>query len=125
LRTLVAEDRIYWKSHVGLPEDLMAARESPRETSLCGHVVAADNLMVVPDLAADPRFANNPTVRERGLRFYAGAPLRTTNGYPIGTLCLLDTKPRYMREGEKRYLQMTADKLMSEIEARAATAVPA
>jgi hypothetical protein len=125
LLTLVAEDRVFWKSQVGLPEDLAAARESPRETSLCGHVVAADEVMVVPDLANDSRFANNPTVRERGLRFYAGAPLRTSNGYAIGTLCLMDTKPRHMREGERRYLQMTADRLMAEIEARAATAVPA
>ena len=125
LLTLVAKDRVFWKSQVGLPEDLASARESPRETSLCGHVVAANHAMVVPDLANDPRFANNPTVRERGLRFYAGVPLRTSNGYPIGTLCLMDTKPRYMREGEKRYLQVTADKVIAEIEARAATAVPA
>jgi predicted PurR-regulated permease PerM len=125
LMTLVDENRIFWKSHVGLPEDLLTTRESPRETSLCAHVVAANDVMVVPNLAADPRFANNPTVRERGLRFYAGAPLRTGNGHAIGTLCLMDTKPRHMREGEKRYLQLTADKLMAEVEARAATTVPA
>jgi len=123
--TLVDEDRVFWKSHVGLPDDLATARESPRETSLCGHVVAGDDVLVVPDVAADPRFANNPMVRERGLRFYAGAPMRTSNGLAIGTLCLMDTKPRHMREGEKRYLQITADKLMGEVEARHATAVPA
>jgi hypothetical protein len=124
LVTLVEKDRVFWKSQVGLPDDLLAVRESPRETSLCGHVVAANEVLVVPDLASDPRFANNPTVRERGLRFYAGAPLRTSNGHAIGTLCLMDTRPRHMREGEKRYLQVTADKLMAEVEARSA-AVPA
>lgn len=125
LVTLVDTDRVFWKSQMGLPEDLATGREAPRETSICGHVVAANETLVIDDLLRDARFANNSTVRERGLRFYAGAPLRTRGGHAIGTLCILDKEPRFMTEGEKRYLEMMADKLMSEVEARAVAAVHA
>ena len=52
------------------------------------------NMLVIEDVAKDPRFANNPFLIENGIRFYAGAPLRSSSGFAIGSLCVIDTKPR-------------------------------
>lgn len=118
LITLVDRERQFFKSQVGLPEDLAKAREMPRSLSICGHVVADKEVLIVEDLARDRRFANNPLVRKRGLRFYAGIPLRAPNGQPIGTLCLLDPKPRQLTEREKRLLQEYAAEVTEEIAER-------
>ncbi len=118
LLSLVDEYRQFWKSATGLPEDLNLAREAPRETSICGHVVAANQLLVVEDVLKDKRFANNPFLRERGIRFYAGAPLRTSTGHAIGSLCVIDTKPRSVSERESTLLQMIADETTAQIEKR-------
>jgi PAS domain S-box-containing protein len=67
---------------------------TPREQSFCAHAMLDVGLMVVPNAALDPRFADNPLVTERGIRFYAGAPLVTDEGVPLGALCVLDTRPR-------------------------------
>jgi PAS domain S-box-containing protein len=68
--------------------------EPPRQYSFCGHAMWGGGLMVVPDATADPRFATNPLVTgEMNLRFYAGAPLISDDGFPMGSLCVLDTVP--------------------------------
>lgn len=118
LLSLIDEYRQFWKSATGMPEDLNLAREAPRETSICGHVVAANQLLVVEDVLKDKRFANNPFLRERGIRFYAGAPLRTSTGHAIGSLCVIDTKPRSVSERESKLLQMIADETTAQIENR-------
>jgi predicted PurR-regulated permease PerM len=115
LITLVDEHRQFWKSQTGLPEELAARRESPRGTSVCGHVVAADEVLVVEDVLKDKRFANNPFLREHGIRFYAGAPLRTEAGLAIGALCVIDTSPHTIGAPERALLQMLADEVMQEI----------
>ena len=124
LLTLIDEERQFWKSATGLPEDLALARQAPRETSICGHVVASSEMLVIPDVLQDTRFANNPFLRERGIRFYAGAPLRTPAGYTIGSLCVMDTEPRTISERERALLQMIADEVMAEIEKRSPAARP-
>jgi len=121
----VDRDRIFFKSQTGLPDDLALARQSPRDVSVCGHVVAGNEVLVVEDLARDRRFANNPFVKARGLRFYAGAPLRAPEGQPIGSLCLLDTKPRQFTERERRLLKEYASEVTEEIARRAPQRVPA
>ena len=118
LITLIDRDRQWFKSHIGLPDDIARTRQTSRELSICGHVVGNNELLVVEDLARDRRFANNPLLKERGLRFYAGAPLRS-NKLPIGSLCLLDIKPRRMTDRDKRLLEAMADDVMEEIESRA------
>ncbi len=115
LVTLIDHDRQFFKAQTGLPEDLVKARQTPRDVSVCGHVVAANQPLIVEDLARDDRFANNPLLKERGLRFYAGIPLRAPNGQPIGSLCLLDTRPRRFGEREQRLLQEYANEVMEEI----------
>jgi hypothetical protein len=84
------------RRQAGLPADLAEARNAPRDVSICGHVIANDEVLIVRDLARDPRFANNPWLKEQGLRFYAGVPLRGPNRFPVGALSILDTKPRDM-----------------------------
>ncbi len=80
LVSLVDRDRLFFKSHTGLPDDLAAARQMPRDVSVCAHVVASNKVLVVEYLARDRRFAGNPFIKVRRLRFYAGAPLRATGG---------------------------------------------
>jgi predicted PurR-regulated permease PerM len=123
LITFIDRDRQWFKSQVGLPEDIAEAQQTSRELSVCGHVIATDELLVVEDLARDRRFANNPLLRERGLRFYAGVPLRSNN-LPIGSLCILDVKPRRMTEHEKRLLEVIAEDVMEEIQRRDSVGLP-
>jgi GAF domain-containing protein len=118
LLTLIDKDRQWFKSQTGLPTDLAEARCTARDVSLCGHVIANDEVLIVRDLARDPRFANNPFVKERGLRFYAGVPLRGPNGFPIGTLTILGTKPREMTRQEQDLLKMIAGDVMEQIKRR-------
>ena len=88
-------------------------QDMPRALSLCGHVVADGEPLVVPDIARDARFAGNPLLCERALRFYAGAPLRGEKGHVLGTLCLMDSEPHTFDEREARLLQAMADDLMA------------
>lgn len=118
--SLVDRDRLFFKSHTGLPEDLARSRQAPRDVSVCGHVVAKNEVTVIEDLARDRRFASNPWIKERGLRFYAGVPVRVPGGQPIGTLCLLDTKPRPFTARDQRHLQEYADEIMEEFARRVA-----
>jgi methylmalonyl-CoA mutase cobalamin-binding subunit len=115
LITLVDRDRQFFKSQVGLPEALARARQTPRNVSACGHVVAKNQVMVIEDLSRDRRFANNPLFKEHGIRFYAGIPLLAPNGQPIGSLCLMDMKPRQLSEREKRLLIEYANEVMEII----------
>ena len=118
LITLVDRDRQFFKSQIGLPADLAKARQTPRSISICGHVVAKNQVMVIEDLACDRRFANNPLLKEHGIRFYARVPLLTPSGQPIGALGLMDLKPRQITEREKRLLLEYASEVMEEIAKR-------
>lgn len=90
LVSLVDETRAWFKSSHGF--DLP---EVPRDATLCSFALLYDDVLVIPDTRADERFACNPFVqREPGVRFYAGAPLMTPDGFNLGTLCLLDSQPR-------------------------------
>ena len=100
LISLVDENRQWFKSKVGLD-----APESPRQTSFCAHAILEPKPLVIPDALADERFANNPLVTGKPrIRFYAGVPIRI-GGEAIGTLCLIDTKPREPSEEELRLLE--------------------
>src|SRR6266403_3062651 len=118
LLTLIDKDRQWFKSQAGLPADLAKARSTPRDVSLCGHVIAKDEVLIVRDLARDPRFANNPWLKERGLRFYAGVPLRGPNGFPVGALSILETQPHDLTPMEQDLLKMIAADVMEQIKRR-------
>jgi hypothetical protein len=111
-----AEDQL-WPGAAGLPADLNAARKGAREVSVCAHVVEKGEMIVVEDVARDPRFSTNPFLLEKGIRFYAGAPLRTASNLVLGSLCVIDSKPRKFSKKEQKLLQVIADELMSKIEA--------
>lgn len=90
LVSLVASDRQWFKSKQGL-----AACETPRNISFCGHAILEEKAFVIEDTLIDQRFADNPLVTdEPRIRFYAGYPVHAPNGERIGTLCLIDPKPR-------------------------------
>lgn len=92
LITLVDVHRQWFKSCQGL-----TVSETPRSVSFCAHAIRGDETLVIPDTLLDPRFAENPVVTgEPAIRFYAGHPLKGPSGQKLGTLCLLDRRPRTM-----------------------------
>jgi predicted PurR-regulated permease PerM len=91
----------------------------PRSLSMCGHVVASAESLVVPDISRDIRFAGNPALQSQGLRFYAGAPLRDAHDHVLGTLCLLDVEPRTLSERDVKLLQALADDVMQALRSAA------
>jgi PAS domain S-box-containing protein len=94
LVSLVDSNRQWFKSCQGLD-----ARETPRSISFCGHAVLEDRLFIIDDTLADPRFADNPLVTdEPHIRFYAGQPIKALNGSRVGTLCVIDIKPRHLTQ---------------------------
>ncbi len=96
LVSLVDRDRQWFKSRVGLD-----ATETPRNISFCGHAIHHEHPFVIPDASQDWRFADNPLVTgELHLRFYAGAPLKSRQGRPLGTLCLIDRESRQLSDDE-------------------------
>ena len=90
LVSFVAADRQWFKARINFPDC-----ETDLDRSVCQYVLDEPDLLVIPDLSADPRTAENPLVTgEAGIRFYAGAPLRTRTGLVLGSLCVIDTRPR-------------------------------
>jgi GAF domain-containing protein len=88
--SIVDEDRIWFKSHHGLQVD-----EIGRDPGLCASAILSDQPWILTDAKTDVRSLSNPLVAgEFGLRFYAGVPLRTSDGYNLGTLCVIDKVPR-------------------------------
>jgi len=113
----VHADRQWFKSAVGLDE-----KETGLDVSFCVFTVEKGETMVVEDLAEDERFADNPYVTERGIRFYAGVPLETEDGHRIGTLCVLDTEPHAPSQESLRQLSDLAAMVEDELRLRRETA---
>ena len=78
--------------------------------------MSTDEVVVSEDVTKDPRFTNNPLVLEKGIRFYAGAPLRTSTALALGSLCVIDMEPREFSDEDRIRLQQMADDLMAELE---------
>ncbi len=113
---LIASDRQWFKAEVGI-----GARELPLDVSICAHAILQDDLFIVPDTLLDDRFRNNPLVNvDGGLRFYAGALLKTEEGLPLGTVCVLDTKPRPdgITARQRLTLEVLARQVMTQLELR-------
>ncbi|GJD36110.1 GAF domain-containing protein [Methylobacterium aerolatum] len=118
LVSLVSADRQWFKARVGFP-----ASETDLDRSVCRIALSADDLLVIPDLAADPRTAANPLVTgEPRIRFYAGAPLRLGNGLVVGSLCVIDTAPRPggLTPEQAEDLRVLARQVVAQLELRGA-----
>jgi signal transduction histidine kinase len=111
---LIDAERQWFKSEVGL-----GVRETPLATSICAHAILEHDMLVVPDTTLDGRFAENPLVTgDPGLRFYAGALLKTPDGLAIGTVCVLDTEPRGLSQEQVDVLRGLARQVMTQLELR-------
>lgn len=112
----VDRTRGWFKSHCGFPPDLT---EVPREISVCATTVCQADLLVVPDLASDARFRDLPYVKgEPGFRFYGGMPLINPQGFAVGTICVMDFKPKELSFKQKEALRTLAHQVVAHLELR-------
>jgi GAF domain-containing protein len=112
--SLLDRDRQWFKARVGLD-----VAETPRDISFCGHVIAGKDTMVVEDALKDARFSDNPLVMDApGIRFYAGAPLVNPEGHALGTLCVIDRRPRQITSEQRVALESLTRIVSHLIESR-------
>lgn len=115
LMTVLDSSRQWFKSRVGL-----GAEETARNISFCGHAIEGPGLFEVPDALKDQRFFDNPLVTgEPDIRFYAGAPLISPDGYRLGTLCVIDRVPRELNRDQRDALLALGRQVSRQIEYRA------
>ena len=114
LVSLVSHDRQWFKAKTGLD-----ASETPLDQSICSHAILEDGLLEIHDTRTDPRTVDNPLcVGEKPMLFYAGAPLVTAEGLPIGTLCVLDYKPRRLTDLQRDTLRLLARQVIKLLDLR-------
>lgn len=118
LLALVDSDRVFYKSHHGVP-----LRDIDRDASLCGRALLEPDMLVIEDAQGDPRYQDTPAVSELGVRFFAGLPLRNEEGLPLGALCVMDRRPRTLDVQQVdilRKLTRSAERLLMLRRARGA-----
>lgn len=117
LISLVDEGRQWFKARVG-----MDSPQTPLEQSICAHAIQSDEFFEIPDTLSDTRTAGNPLCCGdlSNMRFYAGAVLKSASGHKLGTLCVLDVKPRRLTDLQRRTLQVMADQVMRQLDLRRA-----
>lgn len=112
LVSLIDSERQWFKSRQGL-----GANETPRDISFCGHAILSEDILYIPNALDDERFADNPLVTGApNIRFYAGAPLHAKGGERVGTLCIIDDKPRTFTAHELTVLRDLADCVEAELD---------
>jgi len=115
LVSFIDDKRQWFKSHYGIDET-----ETPKELSFCAHAINDENnIFIIQDTRTDNRFKNNPLVTDNPkIVFYAGVPLKSANGLPLGTLCVLDNKPNLLSKGQQKSLMALSNQVMNLLELR-------
>ena len=114
LISLIDESRQWFKSRVGI-----TVSETPRDIAFCSTAILSSEVMIVPDTLKDDRFRNHPlVVSEPNIRFYAGAPLITEEGFALGTLCVVDRTPRDFSPEQKEALKALSRLVLAQLEFR-------
>jgi PAS domain S-box-containing protein len=114
LISLVDRERQWFKARLGMDQD-----ETHRNAAFCAHAILQNDIMVVPDAQADDRFVNNPwVVSEPNIRFYAGATLRSADGWNLGTLCVIDREPRVLTPEQIDALRTLSRSVITQLELR-------
>lgn len=114
LISLIDESRQWFKARRGID-----VPQTPRSMAFCAHAILGDEVLVVPDARADRRFSDNPLVTgDPNIRFYAGAPLRTPEGHRLGTLCVIDRRPRAFDDEKRGLLADLSALVVDELELR-------
>ncbi|NJO53564.1 MAG: EAL domain-containing protein [Bacteroidales bacterium] len=112
--SFVDAKRQWFKARINVSD-----QETSRDIAFCAHAILGDDVMVVEDASRDPRFHDNPLVtRDGGTRFYAGAPIRTRDNFPIGVLCAIDSSPRVLTLAQKATLRDLAVLVADQLELR-------
>jgi signal transduction histidine kinase len=116
--TFVDRERVFFKTNISPLE----ATEIDRKDSFCSIAILNDDITLFENVLTVPELVNNPFVAmENGIRFYAGAPLRTTEGLQLGTVCVLDTEPKQVTQQQLKMLETLSSIVMDELELRLAT----
>ncbi len=124
LATAAGGERLFWEAHCGLPDEALFNGDNTRIARSCARLTSAEPLLVIPDTAEDPRTARDSFFVERGIRFYAGTPLKSHDGSVIGALCVLDTRPRQITDKHKELLVWIAEAVTTAIELQNADPEP-